>query len=143
MGITILPSHTISLDTNIIISAFDTQNPLHTRCQELLEKINLSSPRVFTSVLVFQEFLVKVYSEGLEKDLSLYEEFITANGQFTVVDITRSVARAAAKIRGTNPSIKTPDALHLATALESKSQYFFTTDTHLPKKIGPLQIITI
>ena len=133
----------IALDSNILISAFDSDNPLHQSCRELLDRIKNTSPRVFISVLVLQEFLVKIYSSGLEKDINLYEEYLTANGLFTVVDITRPIAKLSAKIRGTYPSIKTPDSLHLATALDQHAKLFFTTEKHLPKKINGLSIQTI
>ncbi|MEK9201299.1 MAG: PIN domain-containing protein [Patescibacteria group bacterium] len=133
----------ISLDTNIFISAFDPANPLHTKCHLLLEKISQNNTQVTISVLVFQEFLVKIYSSQLENELAKYEEYLTSNGTFTVVNIDRAVARAAAKIRSDYPTVKGHDAIHLASAIESKSREFYTTEKHLPKKIGPLQIKTI
>ena len=142
-GNSIKASQIITLDSNILISGFDPHNLLHPSCRQLLEQIHQKSPQIFISVLVFQEFLVKIYSAGLEKDLSKYEDYLTANGRFTVVDVTRSIARLSAKIRSIHPSIKTPDSLHIATAIDQKTNLFLTTDTHLPKKISSLSIQTI
>lgn len=137
------PGQIISLDTNILISAFNKSSALGIKAIELLEEIKLKSPRVYISVLVFHEFLIKVYKDGLEKDIAGYEDFITGGGLFTVVDFDREIARIAAKIRSQHKSIRSPDALHLATAINKGSAIFFTFEKRLPKKIGNLKIQTL
>lgn len=111
----------------------------YTSAWQLLEKIKTVNPRVFISTLAFEEFLVQVFKKGLEKDLATYEDFITGGGSFVVVDISRQVARKAAKIRA-EFNIKAPDAIHLATALKSASKIFVTTDKRLPRKIDKLVV---
>lgn len=139
----ILPADIIGLDTNIFISAFNKGDVLGKKAIELLDEIKQNSPRVYISVLVFQEFLVKIFAGGLEKDAALYEDFITAGGFFTPVDVDREIARKAAKIRAEYPNVRTPDAIHLATALSAGVKTFFTFEKKLPKKISNLQIKVI
>ena len=134
----ILPQ-TIAIDTNILISAFN--NP-QGNSGELLDKIINSPTQVFISTLVFEEFLVKIYREKLEKDITLYEDFLTAGGLFTVVDMNRQIAKKAAQVRS-NTNIKAPDAIHIATAIESKAKAFFTSDKRIPRKIENLTISII
>lgn len=134
----ITSSDILSIDTNILINAFNKDSA----SLGLLEKIRDVSPKVVISVLVFEEFLVKVYKEKLEKDIAKYEEFITGGNSFTVVDFNRQIAREAAKIRA-RYKLRAPDAIHIATALKSSAKMFITADKRIPRKIDSLQIMNI
>lgn len=138
--IRILSSDVIGLDTNVFISAFNRSGGSGRKAVELLDEIKLISPRVYISVLVFQEFLVKVFKDRLEKDIAIYEDFITAGGSFISVDIDREIARKAAQIRAEYSSIRTPDAIHLATAMCAGVKIFYTFEKRLPQKMGSLQL---
>lgn len=145
MGIveTITTSQIIALDTNIFIYALDTKNLKGDTARKILAKIKRVSPRVFISVLTFEEFLVRIYKQKLEKDLAYYEEFLTGGGIITVLNIDRQIARVAAKIRAEFKSIRAPDALHLASALTCGAKTFITGERRLPKKIGQLTISSL
>ena len=130
----------IALDTNIFILAYNQKNSKGEKAKQLLDKILHSGDQIFISVIVLEEFLVKIYKQGLEKNLADYENFLTAGGIITVVDVTRQIARIAAKIRADYPSVRAPDAIHLASAIEAGAKVFITTDRRLPKKIGKLEI---
>ncbi len=133
----------IALDTNIFILAYNQTSPKGEKAQALLDKILHSGDQIFISVIVFEEFLVKIYKQGLERNLADYENFLTAGGIVMVVDVTRQIARVAAKIRADYPSVRAPDAIHIASALESGAKVFYTTDRRLPKKIDKLEIINL
>lgn len=49
---------------------------------------------------------------------------------------------AAAELRAKNPSLKTPDALHLAASARRGCDEFWTNDNRL-SKVAPLKIINI
>lgn len=136
----ITSSKALALDTNILITAFNNPNG---ESAKLLLKIKEISPKVFISTLVFEEFLVKIYRKKLEKDLAGYEDFITAGGLFIVVNVDRQIARKAAQLRAAYSSLRAPDAIHLATAIESKAKLFVTCDRRLPNRIEKVQIVTI
>lgn len=132
----ITSSHTLALDTNVLITAFNQPASLSGK---LLDKIQKVNPQVFISTIVFEEFLVKIYQKKLQKNIAYYEDFVTGQGLFIVVSVNRDIARKAAKIRA-QFDIKAPDAIHLATAIESRAKIFVTTDKRLPKKIENLTI---
>lgn len=138
----ISPSTTIALDTNIFVYAYQKSKPTPTAQDAiaLLDKIKEVGIKCFISVLVFEEFLVQIYKRKLEKDINSYENFLTIGGLVTVTDINRQIARVAAKLRAQYPSLRTPDALHLACAIEAGAKIFITTDKRLPRKIGKLKI---
>lgn len=130
----------IALDTNIFILAYDKKTPKGDIARELLQKNKEANSKIFISVIVIEEFLVRIYKQELEKDILKYEDFITAGGFITVVDVNRQVARLAAKLRAEYTSLRIPDALHLASAIEVGAKVFITTDRRLPRKIGKLTV---
>lgn len=130
----------IALDTNIFILAYNKRNTQGETARKLLDKLIKSGSQVFISVLVFEEFLVKIYKQGLEKNLVDYENFLTGAGIYNVVDVNRQVARFAAKIRADYPTLRAPDAIHLASAISAGANTFITTDKRLPRKLGKLTI---
>lgn len=129
----------IALDTNIFILAYNQKDTQGELARRLLDKVTKSGDQVFISVLVFEEFLVKIYKQGLEKNLADYENFLTGAGIYTVIDVNRQIARLAAKIRA-EYGIKAPDALHLASAISTGANLFITADKKLPRKIGKLKV---
>lgn len=129
----------IALDSNIFIRALDDNGPLGIESRNLLENLRNTTPKVFISVLLLEEFFVKVYKTGREKDLNNILDFITMDGLVQMVDIDKQIALLAAKIRA-EYNIKAPDALHLASAIESGAKVFFTTDKRLPRKVDKLVV---
>lgn len=134
----IASSSILYLDTNILIRAFNNEQA----SLKLLERINEINPKVIISTLVIEEFLVKVYKEKLEKDIEKYEDFITGGNSFIVIDFNRQIARKTAQLRA-KFNLRSPDAIHLATAICAGAKTFITADKRIPKKIEGLQIVII
>lgn len=134
---------TVSLDTNIFIRALKKDDPINDRARSLLERIKDGKLEVFISVLVIEEFFIHVYKENREKETSAILDFITLEGLCTVVDINRQIAMSAAKLRAEYPSLRTPDAIHLASAIKGGAEIFITTDKRIPRKIKGLKVIVL
>lgn len=139
MGI-IKKSQVISLDSNIFIRALDNPTTLGEKARQLIEQIKQFSSTVFISTMLLEEFFVRVYKEKRDTDIESYLSFISLGGLCTVVDINEPIALLAAKLRAEYPSLRAPDAIHLASGIESGAKIFFTTDRRLPKKIDKLEI---
>lgn len=129
----------IALDSNILIRALDDPGPLGEKSRIFIKGLKEKTPTVFISVMVLEEFFVKVYKTGREKDLDSILEFITLGGLAQLIDVNKPIALLSAKIRA-KYSVKAPDALHLASAIESEAKVFITTDKKLPRKIGKLTV---
>lgn len=71
---------------------------------------------------------------------SLLDEF---GDKLQIVAINRTIAEKAGQLRQTIRSIRTPDALHLATALECGADYFITNDKDLAKLDVGIKIILL
>lgn len=88
-----------------------------------------------TSALTLLETLVRPYRVGNAPLAERYEALLTRSRGLRFDEITRSVCRAAAHLRAVH-SIKTPDALQLATALLAKCAAFLTNDKDFPPIAG-------
>lgn len=133
-------SHIVGLDTNIFIRALKRDDFVNEETRNLLERIKEVKPKVHISVLVIEEFLIHVYKDKREKEIPAILEFITLGGLCIILDVNRQIAMLAAKLRAEYSGLRTPDAIHLASALESGAKVFITTDKRLPRKVGKLVI---
>jgi predicted nucleic acid-binding protein len=133
----------IALDSNIFIYALEDEGMLADKSRELLFRIKETSNHVFTSVLTIQEVLVGVYKEGLVNKVNSYLNFILNADNISIIDLSMDIAIKSAQIRAKFVQIRTPDAIHLATAISQKVDEFYTVDKRLPKKIENLRIVSI
>ena len=69
-------------------------------------------------------------------------DLVTAGGSITLVEVTKEIALRAAKIRA-QFNLKAPDAIHIASAIESGARKFITVDRRIPRKIFNLNIIVL
>lgn len=129
----------VALDSNIFIRALDDSGLLGEKSRRLLEDLRQNPQKIFISVIVLEEFFVRVYKENREKDFDNILDFITLGELAQLVDVNKQIALLAAKIRA-DYRIKAPDAIHLASAVEVNAKTFITTDKRLPRKIGKLRI---
>ena len=130
----------VALDTNIFISALNEKSPKNAEACEIIEQIKDRSDQVFISVILLEEFFVRIYKLKQERGIVTNLEFITLGGLCTIVDVNREIALLAAKLRAEYPSLRASDSIHIASAVESGAKIFYTADKRLPKKIGKLEI---
>ena len=142
MGLTAFRFTSVALDTNIFINALSVKLSVSGPTEQVLEKIRKESPTVYISVLVFEEFFIRIFKDNLDKRIAYYEDYITGGGFYTVVNVDRRIARQAAKIRAKYRAIKAPDAIHIASAQEVGSKIFLTFDRRIPRKIDRLSVVT-
>ena len=87
------------------------------------------------SALMLMETLVRPYRVGNAPLAAQYEAFLTGSRGFRLEEITINVLRAATQLRAAH-NIKTPDAIHLATALMATCPVYLTNDRKLPSIPG-------
>lgn len=136
-------SDKVALDTNLFILAYGKKDFLSDLARDFLDNLKTLSPKIIISVLVFEEFLVQIYKRKLERNISEYEDFITIGGLATVLEVDREIARYAARLRSEYPSLRTPDAIHLASAIKGGAKVFITTDKRIPRKIDNLKVVVL
>ncbi len=136
-------SQNISLDTNIFIRALDDSTQLGDRARDLIAQIKKTAPRVFISTILLEEFFVRVYKDKREQEEANIIDFLTIGGLGIFISMDRQVALLAAKIRAEYPSLRAPDAIHLASAISAGANTFITTDRRIPRRIKGLKIIIL
>ena len=90
----------------------------------------LQSAQICYSPLVRLECLVKPLQAQDQRLQKLYDQFWAAQQNLSLVD---DIFTRAAQIRADFPSLKTPDAIHLATLLHYGCDEFWTNDNRLSK----------
>ncbi|MCI0349382.1 MAG: PIN domain-containing protein [Acidobacteriales bacterium] len=127
MGALILPSSgLIYLDANSVIYSVE-KHPLYwPLLQPLWQAAKNVSIEIVSRDLVLLEVLVGPLKSGNTALASTYEQLFQQS-QTRLFPITQTILRQAAKLRATS-KLKTPDALHAATALEAKCALFITND---------------
>jgi predicted nucleic acid-binding protein len=131
----------IALDTVSFIYFLERHPTYYRSAKDLFERIEKGKIEAVASTLVLTELLVPAFraddSSRAQDVLRLFAHF----PHLTLIEVTASIAFEASRIRAKS-SLRTPDALHLATALMQKVDWFVTNDkafTRLPNlqvKIG-------
>lgn len=131
----------VALDSAIFIY-FIEQHPRYlTLLRPLFMRIDDGEVRAVTSALTLLETLVLPYRSGDRELAAKYEAILTRGRGLTLVPIELPVIRLAAEIRGAT-SVRTPDALQLATALLTSCTTFLTNDRRLSELRG-LQVLQL
>jgi predicted nucleic acid-binding protein len=118
----------IYLDTCIVIYIVEKHHIFSPQIENLMN--GLSQAEYFFSPLTQMESIIMPLRT---KDLQLqklYKMFLKAQ---TFLPMPKEVFENAAQIRADFPSLKTPDALHLATTTFHNCDEFWTNDNRLDK----------
>lgn len=129
------------LDANAIIYGVESSTALRRRVaawirQALADEAGL----LITSALSTLECRVKPLRDGSEQLLRRYEEIFKYR-RLRVVDIGPAVLAKATELRA-QFAFKTPDAIHLATALVDNAETFLTGDDNL-KRCPGLNVVVL
>jgi predicted nucleic acid-binding protein len=99
-------------------------------------------PRLAVSELSRMECRIKPLREGDTSALARFDRFFTSP-MITIVPLGRTVFDLATELRARH-RIKTPDALHLAAALEAGCSEFWTNDRRLERAAeGRLRVVSV
>jgi predicted nucleic acid-binding protein len=130
----------IYLDTAPLIYYMEDTTGRLSSLQNFFKKNERGDFTFFTSVITLSEVLTLPFKLGNSTLVEQYNFFITRSASIKLVSVNTEIAKLAASLRA-QYSFKLPDAIHLATAIEVKVDYFLTNDLAL-KKVSGLTIIT-
>jgi predicted nucleic acid-binding protein len=91
-----------------------------------------SSIELASSVITLTEVLVHPLKQGNSRLAQEYQDVLSGSDHFRLYDVTRQLAQTAAMLRA-RYELRTPDALHLATALDAGCDAFLTNDRGLSR----------
>jgi predicted nucleic acid-binding protein len=129
------------VDTMLFVYHFEGHSQFGPWAARLLQAAEHDRLRLVTSVLTLMEVLVVPKRERQEQLCQRYRELFASFPQLTVLAIDQSIAEVASDLRATY-TLRTPDALHLATAIVAGADAFVTEDRRL-SNISAIQVIGI
>jgi predicted nucleic acid-binding protein len=122
----------IALDTVVFIYAFERHQkfgPAATRCLKRIEDGELTG---VASTVLFAELLPREFSAGASGNAQAVRRQIDNFPNLSVRPVTGDIAVTAARLRATY-RLRTPDAMHAATALQAGAAGFVTNDHRLSR----------
>ncbi len=126
MGL-MLPNYSrIYIDTAVVIYSVEWNPDQYSLLQPLWLKYQAGEIQIISSELILMEALVLPLRNADTFVLDAYEQLLLS-GEMQLIPISQSILRQAANLRATT-SLKTPDAIHAATALSANCDQFLTND---------------
>lgn len=138
------PGSLICLDTNCLLYYFKGEMPWADSLRPVFEAKDGGDVRLFTSSMTLAELLARVDPSDQSAMLSAVRQY------FDLVPVDDNIGIQAASIRrasnlgnAARPPVKTPDAVEMATAGETRSLLFITNDeqlTRMPQTVKALYL---
>ena len=121
-------TNSVYLDTNVFIDAFESTGTRSDQTWTVFQAISGSRLRGVTSELTLAELLPMPLSKRQSDLVAFYTAMLGETGPLRVVPVTRSILVETARLRSERFSLKLPDAVHLATALDQQCAVFLSGD---------------
>ncbi len=128
----------IYLDANPIIYALENPSGFPGLITHLLEPLNRSELTVVTSSITLTEVLTHPIKSGDAALENAYRRFLTPAEFVEVLSVDTKIAEYAATLRA-KFGLRTPDAIHVSTAILANCDLILTRDSALTKvglKVG-------
>ncbi len=144
MGLNKITGSKVYIDTNIFIYALEYSELYTDKVSAVFSRIHETKSIAVTSQLTLAECLVKPYQVNDISSVEKYEQTISSSTFLNVIDVSKSVLLSAAQNKAHSKN-KLPDAIHLATAIESGCTIFITNDNRIsaPDNIEVLMLSQI
>lgn len=118
-------SAVVYVDTAIVIYSVEFNPDYWQLLQSLWAKLQASEISIVSSGLTLMESLIVPLRNGNTILIDAYEQLLSP--QVSLVPISRTILKSAAQLRATT-NLRTPDAIHAATALDVGCTLFLTND---------------
>lgn len=141
MGPLILPTGgPVHVDANAIIYSVERVEPYRSLLAPMWEAVRAGRLTLTSSELVALEILIKPLRDGNVR-LEMLFRSILASAELELIPATLETWEDAARIRA-ETGLATPDALHVATALQSGCELFITNDTDF-RRVQGLPVVVL
>lgn len=125
----------VYFDANIFIYLMEGFPSFEVSLGEIRDSIYHGESNICTSELTLCEVLVPAFRINNTGLLALYRQFIEESGAFELIPTTRETYIRASLLRA-QLGLKTPDAIHVASAVECRCTAFLTNDKPLKAPMG-------
>ena len=138
-----LAAGTIALDSMVFIYLFQDTEPYAEICQQVLQQIEGGRCQGIISTLVLSEVLVHPLQRGFEAEAMHYFALLTTFPNLRLMPPDEEICWMAARLRA-EQGLRTPDAIHVATAAKGGAKLLITNDHKLAQvSVGQLEILVI
>ena len=129
----------VYLDTNVFIEMYETRSVASTLIWDTVGNAKVSGVHFISSELTLAEILVKPIksahsSKNWQQVIDYRQALSDKPGFQKIVPVTSDILYSAASIRALTKGVKLPDAIHLATAIIHKCNFFLSNDRELAGK---------
>ncbi len=132
----------IGLDTSVWIYHLEENARYLPLTSEVLNQVQTGRPRGIISVLTLMELIVRPYRLDQPDVAAHYEALLSRFPNLMMVDVTQTVARRAAQLRGAY-AIRAVDATLVATTLVAGGTAWVTNDRALGRLTPLLDVIVL
>jgi len=109
--------------------------------EPLFEEIELGRVHAVSSTIVLLEVLTGAFRRGNDLLARRFEEVFGETRGVALLPVTREIAREAARLRAAH-GLRTPDSIHVATAIVAGAAEFVTMDRRLARvKEIPVRVL--
>ena len=112
--------------------------PYNLIAEEIFQDIVDENIRGFLSVISITEFVAKPLVDEKVIDVEGFKQFLSSL-PIQILEINYEIAERAGKLRSQYPSVPTPDALIVATALENDCDVFCSAYAYLDHNYAKLR----
>ncbi len=130
----------VYLDTSPIIYSVEKHTDYWQILTTLWQSLKSQEIEVFTSELTLLETLVQPIKQNNQTLISAYESLLTTT-EINLLPISLDILRESANFRATQ-NLKTPDAIHAATAFSANCEYLITNDDGF-KRVSNINVIIL
>ena len=107
----------------------------------IIQVVEIMTIEISTSVIALTETLMKPIQTGDQSLIKAYRELFTETDYVRLIPVTFEIADKAAQLRA-QYNLRTPDALHIASAIESGCQALLTNDLGI-KRVTELRVLVL
>ena len=135
---------TVALDSAPLIYFVEKHPDFHALVRPFFQALQRGEFEVVASAITLTEVLVHPLKRENIALAGRFREMFLETEHFRTVSVTPEIAEAAARLRADH-GIRTPDALHIATANHCNADFFLTNDTRLSAISRPtvLQVLDL
>jgi predicted nucleic acid-binding protein len=130
----------VYLDTSPIIYSVEKHADYCQLLTKLWQSLKEGEIEVYTSELTLLETLVQPIKQNNQTLISAYESLLTTT-EINLLPISLDILRESANFRATQ-NLKTPDAIHAATAFSANCDYLITNDDGF-KRVSNINIVIL
>lgn len=131
----------IALDTSLFIYLVERHPTFFPKVEPVFRELDAGTVKGIASVLTLLEVLVRPIEVGAIALANEFRDVVSAAPNLDLVVVDTNISELAAKIRAAH-RFRTPDAIHLATAVHANADAFVTNDTRLAS-FTDLRVVTL